>query len=238
MASACSGWSTCDYILLIFIDIDYIGSSRQKKLLWHFYLDMPLFLVRREIAGGEPLCGIFFQQIGSKRVAWYVFSFLLSPRNLSEVHYQKPLAMYFFRKSHALYTSVLDKELSPSFWESEDKDPEQWRGFDAVLPGIEHELGRLMYTTGDTAGAVRYFLSLLRGTPPPLNPLVQVTGGLGLSNGGTTPSGKPSTDKVYLEDFRVAFKVNMLLVDQWRSLTCDICSILKQLKPKDGLLWI
>ena len=151
--------------------------------------------------------------------------------------------MYFFRKSHTLYTSVPDKELSPSFWESEDKNPMQWRGFDAVLPGIEHELGRLMYTTGDTAGAVKYFLSLLRGTPPPLNPLVQTMGGLGLTsaNGGITPSAeKSSTDKVYLEDFRVAFKVRRILLVNHEVFCSDLrfwYSILKLPRQKDGLLW-
>ena len=54
---------------------------------------------------------------------------------------QKQLALYFFRQSHQLYRTPSDKNLSPSFWESEDRSPSQWKGFDAVLPGIEHELG-------------------------------------------------------------------------------------------------
>ena len=53
---------------------------------------------------------------------------------------QKPLALYLFRQSHELYCQPPDKNLSPSFWESEDRSPSQWKGFDAVLPGIEHEL--------------------------------------------------------------------------------------------------
>lgn len=113
--------------------------------------------------------------------------------------------MHFFRKSHVLYKSMSEKSLSPSFWEGEDRDPTQWRGFDAVLPGIEHELGRLMYTTGDTAGAVKHFLGLLRGAPTPLSP--SIPSGLGISNGGTPLDGRQTTDKVYLEDFRVALKV-------------------------------
>lgn len=67
-------------------------------------------------------------------------------------------------------------------------------------------VGRLLYTTGDTAGAVRYFLGLLRESPPlRLTPLT----GLGLMTGGdATPDGKVLTaDRVYLEDFRVALKV-------------------------------
>jgi trafficking protein particle complex subunit 8 len=54
---------------------------------------------------------------------------------------QKPLALYLFRQSHQLYKQPSDKNFSPSFWESEDKSPAYWQGFDAVLPGIEHELG-------------------------------------------------------------------------------------------------
>ena len=49
--------------------------------------------------------------------------------------------MYFFRKAHELYQVPPPKELSPSFWESEDRSPTQWEGFSAVLPAIEHELG-------------------------------------------------------------------------------------------------
>ena len=117
------------------------------------------------------------------------------------------------------------KELSPSFWDSEGRRPEDWRGFEAVLPGIEHEIGklsfaiqrcvsvpylsppgRLLYTTGDTAGAVRYFLGLLRESPPLR--LTRLTG-LGLSTGAhSSDGGAPTTDRVYLEDFRVALKVD------------------------------
>lgn len=132
--------------------------------------------------------------------------------------------MYFFSKSHQLYLSESEKNLSPSFWDSEGKDPADWRGFDSILPGIEHELGkchqhtygpstelfgvflgRLLYTTGDTEGAVRSFLGLLGSNPMPLQSLPPQ--GLGLSNGTLAPHNRqPSRDKVYLEDFRVAFK--------------------------------
>ena len=64
-------------------------------------------------------------------------------------------------------------------------------------------LGRLLYTTGDTEGAVRYFLGLLREAGPHINP----PGGLGLvTDDGSTPGKPASTDRVYLEDFRVALK--------------------------------
>ncbi|GJE87623.1 ER-golgi trafficking TRAPP I complex 85 kDa subunit-domain-containing protein [Phanerochaete sordida] len=115
----------------------------------------------------------------------------------------KPLALYLFRQSHELYCQPPDKALSPSFWESEDRSVSQWKGFDAVLPGIEHELGRLLYTTGDTEGAVRYFVGLLRDPGPQVTP----PQGLGLVNDDSTAPGRgASTDRVYLEDFRVALK--------------------------------
>ncbi|KAI0652274.1 ER-golgi trafficking TRAPP I complex 85 kDa subunit-domain-containing protein [Trametes meyenii] len=115
----------------------------------------------------------------------------------------KPLAMYFFRKAHDLYRDRPPKELSPSFWESEDRSATQWEGFSAVLPAIEHELGRLLYTTGDTAGAVKYFLELLRPAllhGPQLQPPHAANGT------GSPLLPQPTRDKVYLEDFRVAFK--------------------------------
>lgn len=49
--------------------------------------------------------------------------------------------MHLFRKAHTLYQDPIPKELSPSFWESEDRSPMRWEGFPAVLSGIEHELG-------------------------------------------------------------------------------------------------
>ncbi|PCH33758.1 hypothetical protein WOLCODRAFT_60797 [Wolfiporia cocos MD-104 SS10] len=122
---------------------------------------------------------------------WY----LLSADRLEKAG-NKPLAMHLFRKAHELYKTRSEKEVSSSFWESEGVDPSDWRGFEAVLPGIEHELGRLLYTTGDTEGAVRYFLGLLRGTAFTSSQ----------TGADTIPEGQISTDKVYLEDFRVALK--------------------------------
>lgn len=63
-----------------------------------------------------------------------------------------------------------------------------------------------MYTTGEIHVAVKYFLGLLSGThslritpaPPPPGP--------------TEEPRAPSIDKVFLDDFRVAFAVCMLLV--------------------------
>ncbi|RPD64974.1 hypothetical protein L227DRAFT_571426 [Lentinus tigrinus ALCF2SS1-6] len=129
----------------------------------------------------------------------------------------KPLAMHFFRKAHSLYQDPIPKELSPSFWESEDRSPVQWEGFPAVLPGIEHELGRLLYTTGDTAGAVKYFMGLLKSSAPAtLHPHSYPAHANGAGSPLLPP---PSPDKVYLEDFRVAFKhFKETEGDRWKSL--------------------
>ncbi|KAJ7038336.1 ER-golgi trafficking TRAPP I complex 85 kDa subunit-domain-containing protein [Mycena alexandri] len=122
---------------------------------------------------------------------WY-----LSAANRLEKCGIKPLTMYFLRKAHALYKIRPQKELSPSFWDSEGHSPADESGFDGILSGIEHPLGRLLYTTGDVAGAVRFFLGLLRGSSLPPS----VT-----TNGTITGDGFPGTDKVFLDDFRVAF---------------------------------
>lgn len=138
--------------------------------------------------------------------------------------------MHFFRRSHQLYRSLRTSELSPSFWESEGRIQSEWRGFDAILPGIEHELGRLLYTTGDTAGAVQCFLGLLQESKATANPLTE---GLGITLNGTSQDGKQvGTDKVYLEDFRVALKVSPSMPTQ--SVTShDLFSILRPLKASD-----
>ena len=41
-----------------------------------------------------------------------------------------------------MYESPIEKEFSPSFWESEDKSQTGWKGFEGIVPGIEHALGR------------------------------------------------------------------------------------------------
>lgn len=130
--------------------------------------------------------------------------------------------MYFLRRAHALYKFEPARTLSPSFWESEGKNADDRSGFDAIMPGIEHPLGlhrffkfkygfmhntylqrytgRLLYTTGDVGGAVRFFLGLLNGSDdPPMSPRL-----IGEVDGDLKSLG---TDKVFLEDFRVAFAV-------------------------------
>ena len=79
--------------------------------------------------------------------------------------------------------------------------------------------GRLLYTTGDTEGAVRYFLGLLRGTLPHLSlPPPRPLPGLGLTDGDALVNSKilqAPADKMYLEDFRVALKVRGCMRLSW-----------------------
>lgn len=128
--------------------------------------------------------------------------------------------MYFLRKAHDLYQFQPEKTLSPAFWESEGQKADGRSGFDAIMPGIEHPLGmsqlhfttpctnhllgRLLYTTGDVGGAVRFFLGLLRGSDEALHIVTSPR-----ANGEFSESLKAlGTDKVFLEDFRVAFAVS------------------------------
>ncbi|OBZ79321.1 hypothetical protein A0H81_00967 [Grifola frondosa] len=179
---------SCPLLPLLACEPSLLASPQegQKNHPWLFYTRHAAMLSERK---------------GARRRAalWY-----LSAADKLEKTGIKPLAMHFFRKAHDLYQSPPQKDVSPSFWESEAKNPTDWRGFEAVLPGIEHELGRLLYTTGDTEGAVRYFLGLLRpSSSPQLPPHVAAI----IANGNVSPSPpQASTDKVYMEDFRVAFK--------------------------------
>ncbi|KAG8754517.1 hypothetical protein FRC12_011166 [Ceratobasidium sp. 428] len=75
------------------------------------------------------------------------------------------------------------KSLAPAFFDSEDNSK---CGFEGIAPGIEHALGRLKYTTGDTEGAVRIFLSLLQSAD-----IREATKG---------------DDEIYIEDFRLALE--------------------------------
>ncbi|THV07645.1 hypothetical protein K435DRAFT_825459 [Dendrothele bispora CBS 962.96] len=136
---------------------------------------------------------------------WY-----LSAANRLEKFGIKPLTMYFLRRAHDLYKQRPPKELSPSFWESEgDEKPQD---VDAIVSGIEHPLGRLLYTTGEVKEAVGIFLGLLYRTSS-----------TALSSLGPLSNESPGeTDKVYLEDFRVA-------LDHLRAQSPDT-EVLKDLK--------
>ncbi|KAF8973873.1 ER-golgi trafficking TRAPP I complex 85 kDa subunit-domain-containing protein [Flammula alnicola] len=135
---------------------------------------------------------------------WYVLA-----SNRLEKCGIKPLTMYFLRKAQELYTVRPSKELSPSFWDSEGKSPMVAEGQEEIMSGIEHPLGRLLYTTGEVAGAVRLFLSLLRGASAFSN------SGLPMLGDGTPKV--PGNDKLYLDDFRVAY-------NYWKSTDPDQAS--------------
>ncbi|KAF5384925.1 hypothetical protein D9615_001402 [Tricholomella constricta] len=135
-------------------------------------------------------------QARRRAALWY-----LSAANRLEKCGIKPLTMFFLRRAHELYNDRPQKSLSPSFWESEGQSPFDIHGIDAIMSSIEHPLGRLLYTTGNVAGAVRFFLGLLRGSSGVSSPFAR------LSSPGVVGEGTklPSTDKVFLDDFRVAY---------------------------------
>lgn len=124
----------------------------------------------------------------------------------------KPLTMHFLRRAQTLYHFKEEKGLSPSFWDADDRTPEQWVGFEAIRPGIEAALGRLLYTTGDIDGAVRVFLQLLK----PSSEATSTT-----SYPGTGAIEAKHTDQVILEDFNVAFK-HFLATDGDRRKLADL----------------
>ena len=65
---------------------------------------------------------------------------------------------------------------------------------------LRRYIGRLLYTSGNTEGAVQYFIELLRGSEKLLGSDVTL---------GEDPNN--NVDKVFLEDFRVAFRVRISL---------------------------
>lgn len=49
--------------------------------------------------------------------------------------------MYFLRKAEELYKVRPQKNLSPAFWDADEKSPDDWEGFEAIGPGLGHALG-------------------------------------------------------------------------------------------------
>lgn len=121
--------------------------------------------------------------------------------------------MYFLRRAHELLEQQIPKELSPSFWDAENIIPTESGTFDNIQYGVEHPLGtsslalsclahlnmamtgRLLYTTGEVAVAVQYFLGLLCHSPS-----VPAT--------GEGQESQENPQKLILEDFRTAFSVS------------------------------
>ena len=111
--------------------------------------------------------------------------------------------MYFLRRAHELYKISPEKELSPSFWDAEGVDSNTHSSLEAIIPGIDHALGRLHYTSGDVERGVRFFLGLLHGSTRSTNFALSEAP---IGNSVQLPKSVMS-DKVFLEDFRVAFQV-------------------------------
>lgn len=137
------------------------------------------------------------KQVTRRAALWYLFA-----ANRLEKCGIRSLTMYFLRKAHDLYKNRPRKILSLSFWESEEVSPLGTQEIDAIMMGIEHPLGRLLYTTGDISGAIRFFLGLLRGSheSPSRSYHLPLTSGT-----INEVANIPGADKVYLDDFRVAF---------------------------------
>lgn len=93
----------------------------------------------------------------------------------------KPLTMHFLRLARDLCNAPIQKSLSPAFFEAEDSTQ---CGFEGIAPGIEHALGRLKYTTGDTEGAVNTFITLLHSA--------------------NVREATKGDDEMYIEDFKLA----------------------------------
>jgi len=130
------------------------------------------------------------KQASRRAALWYLFA--ASRLEKSGI---KPLTMYFLRRAHELYLNSHEKINSLSFWPAHNIEPRSTPGFDSVLPGIEHALGRLYYTTGDITRAVQFFLSLLR-TSQDSQP----------QSSDELDTSKSAMDKGTLDDFQTAIQ--------------------------------
>ncbi|KAH8982598.1 ER-golgi trafficking TRAPP I complex 85 kDa subunit-domain-containing protein [Lactarius akahatsu] len=158
------------------------------------------WLVWAASSGEEPPSALLLAQAAHlsvrkhalRRAAlWYLFA-----ANRLEKSGIKPLTVYFLHKARELYITSPEKGLSPSFWDAEGIETQASTRFDGILPGLEHALGRLHYTTGEVRRAVQLFLSLLRPSSGPTSP-------------PEDPSEAPKDivmDNIFLEDFRLAFQ--------------------------------
>jgi hypothetical protein len=79
-------------------------------------------------------------QTGSRSLALCVRA-LDQPCVIANGIKQKPLTLYLLRKAHGLCNISPEKNLSPSFWDSEGIEMQASTRFDRILPGLEHALG-------------------------------------------------------------------------------------------------
>ncbi|EJD04067.1 uncharacterized protein FOMMEDRAFT_106503 [Fomitiporia mediterranea MF3/22] len=125
--------------------------------------------------------------------------YVVAARRLEKIGI-RPLTLYFLRKAHTYFTHPPEKFLSPLFDDAENRLLGQEPFFDAVVPSIEHSIGRLMYTVGETETAVRLFLGLLRGSPTS-------SVSYDMSIADHVPLQEDTgVDKAFLEDFRLSFE--------------------------------
>ncbi|KAH8120206.1 ER-golgi trafficking TRAPP I complex 85 kDa subunit-domain-containing protein [Phellopilus nigrolimitatus] len=124
--------------------------------------------------------------------------YVIAARRLEKIGI-KPLTLYFLRRAHRYFSLPPEKNMSPLFADAEDRPSGQVGSFDAIVPSIEHSLGRLMYTTGETEKAMRLFLGLLRGSP-------SLSSSYDIVSNGRQEQEDANVDKAFLEDFRLAFQ--------------------------------
>ncbi|KAG8826095.1 hypothetical protein FRC19_009702 [Serendipita sp. 401] len=123
---------------------------------------------------------------GAKRKAalWYV----MSAHRLEKCGI-KALTAHYLREARSLYSQSPQKSFSPAYAESEKWPPdgkEQSPGvYPLVLASIDHSLGRIKYSSGETEAAVRLFLGILRYS---------------------TQLDMSDTDEVVIDDFRQALQ--------------------------------
>ncbi|KAL5534350.1 hypothetical protein ACEPAG_812 [Sanghuangporus baumii] len=125
--------------------------------------------------------------------------YVVAARRLEKIGI-RPLTLHFFRRAHTLFTHPPEKTLSPLFDDAENRLQEQESSFDAIVPSIEHSIGRLMYTVGETEKAIRLFLGLLHGSPAS-------SAAYDISlNDNLLLQEDSGADKAFLEDFRLSFE--------------------------------
>ncbi|KAK2461653.1 hypothetical protein APHAL10511_006116 [Amanita phalloides] len=151
---------------------------------------------------------------GSKRRS--AFWYLIAANKLEKLGI-KPLTIYFLRKARDLYLAEPVRLLSPSFWDTDYESSSENSHFNAILAGIEHPLGRLLYTTGDIASAVKLFIGLLRGSTTPYETI---------DAQGLVP------DKLYLEDFKTAFS-HMVMTGNDQTIINQLQLPIRLCQPRD-----
>lgn len=126
---------------------------------------------------------------------------------------QKPLTILFFEQANEAWGYQKESLLSPSFFDIEGQGspdsseatstaPKKEKDLDCTKAFLDHAIGRLRYSSGDTLAAVQLFAALLKPTSIASTPSL----GIGLATpGAREPSAE--TGAMYLADFRDALEV-------------------------------